>query len=53
MKMKLRERRLVKAMVLQLNRSKKLEGKDGFYNGWPVVTKFIRFPAIAAARVRY
>lgn len=39
-------RRLVKAAYLHLNRSKKLDGYDGKYDGKPVKFRSVYLPAV-------
>lgn len=48
MRLKLKERRPVKAAVIKLNRSTKLERKNGFYDGKPIWTRYIQLAAIEA-----
>ena len=51
MRLKSKPRRAAKAVTIRLNRSAKLESRDGFYDGRHIHTRYVRLPEIKAPKV--
>ena len=49
--MKEKFRRYCPPMKLYLNRSDRLEGKDGFYDGKPISSRIVRLPEVREVKV--